>query len=543
MIDTSPDSTATGVRQAKWLSVSFALICFVVGIVGRIYLASHSTINSDEAVVGLMAVHIRHLDTPALFWGQGYGGVEPYVVAAFGTVFGFGTFVITFTPIFLAALATFVLFLILKAKLSTYSALVASAIVWIWPAPAAWNSVKEYGFRGAELVLGLLVVYILTLIRRDPAPLYRWVALGLMAGLAIWATPESVYFLFPCAIYALASLFKLPWSRSLVASMVALVGVMVGALPWIYVTVHSHFLTLKNQTVVSASENYLFRLGVFFHHTLPIALGVQVPLTGAWILGGAEGKYIYLIILLVLVAGSIFAIIRNSILAPVSLSVLIYPFIYAIFPASFYWFDARYVAYLPFLCIVAIVEFLLAIKSLRIFGSTRFFSLPTKVGAIAIAVLLIVSGNYSMWQVGSSGLVEHGRTYNIPMGLIDSLKVRGVRYVYAGYWVAYDLMYLSHESIVSSQVGGADRYPPYDAQVQSAKRAAWIFPTVSVEPPPINSQWGDSPVLQLGNLTSGMLVKYLVDNHIKYSEWTVPGDLVVVYPSTNVTPSVLASQG
>ncbi|HEX2295550.1 MAG TPA: hypothetical protein VHN37_09605, partial [Actinomycetota bacterium] len=56
----------------------------IVGIVFRAWMLRSpiGLLDSDEAVVGLMARHVLDGDFPVFFWGQPYGGPHEAVLAA-----------------------------------------------------------------------------------------------------------------------------------------------------------------------------------------------------------------------------------------------------------------------------------------------------------------------------------------------------------------------------------------------------------------------------------------------------------------------------
>ena len=71
-------------------------IVFALGLLLRCWYLTHQPTNSDVAIVGLMARQILHGHFSAFYWGQTYGGVEPYLVAVMFAVFGQSTIVLEF---------------------------------------------------------------------------------------------------------------------------------------------------------------------------------------------------------------------------------------------------------------------------------------------------------------------------------------------------------------------------------------------------------------------------------------------------------------
>ena len=63
----------------------------------------HRPVNGDEAIAGLLANQIAHGHFSAFYWGQSYGGAEPYLVAVLYRVFGSGIWAMKVVPVLLAA--------------------------------------------------------------------------------------------------------------------------------------------------------------------------------------------------------------------------------------------------------------------------------------------------------------------------------------------------------------------------------------------------------------------------------------------------------
>src|SRR5271165_3555765 len=90
-VATEPPAVAARGREPRrlqlWPVIGATLVAvgIAAGLLGRAWWLTHVTFDSDQAVVGLMAREILHGHFTAFFWGQVYGGVEPFVVAA---VFG-----------------------------------------------------------------------------------------------------------------------------------------------------------------------------------------------------------------------------------------------------------------------------------------------------------------------------------------------------------------------------------------------------------------------------------------------------------------------
>ena len=95
---------AGGRSPSPWVGPGGVVLAVVAGLLVlggvllRLWLLGHAPMNSDEATPGLVAHEILHGHTYAFAWGQQYGGVEPYVLAAAFFLFGQSPFVLDATP-------------------------------------------------------------------------------------------------------------------------------------------------------------------------------------------------------------------------------------------------------------------------------------------------------------------------------------------------------------------------------------------------------------------------------------------------------------
>ncbi|MBV8462402.1 MAG: glycosyltransferase family 39 protein, partial [Acidimicrobiales bacterium] len=270
-------------RASDVVSAAGVIACLGVGVVLRAWLLSHRPINSDEAIVGLMANQILHGHFFAFYWGQHYGGVEPYAVAAVFAVFGQSPLTLDLTPVLLSCVAAILVWRIaLRLVRDRRLAAMAGALAWAVPFPTVFQSTVEGGFRGVVSVCGLGVC-LAALRILDGHRRYRdFVALGLVAGLGWWAVPEIVYFFVPGLVLLAGAVRRRPrtgprwWALRLGASAVAFA---VGALPWLWVNLGSGFVSLRSKGFAGATSPYNHgygsRLVTFFQSALPLQLDLR----------------------------------------------------------------------------------------------------------------------------------------------------------------------------------------------------------------------------------------------------------------------------
>src|SRR5687767_8144142 len=140
-----------------------ALLFAALTIVARLpfLVAGKIPFDSDEAVEGLMAVHVLNGELPAFFWGQAFKGV-PEVYAAAGAFALFGGSVTVLKSVTLAVFAAYVAvnFVLLDTILSRWVAVAASLLLIFCPPPLVLWSLSA----SAEYVFIMLLGTILLLL-------------------------------------------------------------------------------------------------------------------------------------------------------------------------------------------------------------------------------------------------------------------------------------------------------------------------------------------------------------------------------------------
>jgi hypothetical protein len=108
-----------------------------------------------------MAHQILHGHFSAFYWGQDYGGGEPYITALFLGIFGQRGLTLEFTPILLSGMAAVLTWRIaLRVRINRFLAMLAGALVWVAPNVNAWTSALELGFRWLTMCCGLGIVLV-----------------------------------------------------------------------------------------------------------------------------------------------------------------------------------------------------------------------------------------------------------------------------------------------------------------------------------------------------------------------------------------------
>ena len=202
-----PAPSGMAARMARHLPWVLVVLAGTYGTLVRVWLLAHLPLFGDEAVVGLMGRGILagHLD--AFYWGQNYGGAEPYAVAAvLGPINGGPMDSTPLRPSWLRSRPCWPM---------ACSARVASVAPWRrWAAPWSGSGrTPPHGIRCARSVFeaprsaaassscsGALRVQ-----QHRAGMITRLILAG---GAGWWASPEIVYFAVPAVVLLVAG-----WDR------------------------------------------------------------------------------------------------------------------------------------------------------------------------------------------------------------------------------------------------------------------------------------------------------------------------------------------
>ena len=435
------------------------VIVLVVGVAAALrvgVLASDTlgALDSDEAVVGLMARHALDGEPTAFFWGQSYGGtLEPLLVAVAFALAGSSVLALKLVPVALFAVAGYLVWLVGRRTIGVRGAVIAVALFLLGPAYSVWWSTKERGFYGVSLVLSLLVLLLALrlserVVRRDVA------ALGIALGLGLW-TNAMVGFV------ALPAVCWLVWRKPTVLreAWILLAGAGVAASLWIREAVVNDFAPLRPGPE-PGDDTYIDHLNTFFAADLPMALGLRVPFSLEWPAGELPARGVELLAVLAVV----WALARRrgrpwELLAVVAAA---YPFLFAFAPVAAYNLEPRYL--FPLAPVIA----LLAGAAL---GRHTLLAAAVCTSALGLSV----SGLRSLADAD----VIAAATGNIAVPAdaspaIGVLKDAGVRHALASYWLAYRLTFESDETIVVASTGQV-RYPPYQREARRSARPARVY--------------------------------------------------------------------
>ena len=537
-------SGGTGGTAGAGVVWTLAGLAVVVGIALRAWSVSHFPTTSDEAVVGLMAQQILHGHFSAFYWGQPYGGVEPYVIAPAFAVFGSSSWLLHLVPTLLAAGSGLLTWRIARRLVADPAlAALAGAISWAVPEFSMRTSTYEWGFRGVALFCGLLLILVSLRVLDGHRRPWDFAELGLAFGVGFWSSPEVAYFVLPALVLVLQSLWADTGSRKVVRwtgnILVVVLAATLGALPWIWANVRSGLASIGPNAIHLApgSPDFASRLHLFFEYSSGLLLSLRAVDNGNWLLAEPVAVAVELVIVTLLAVSVVLCVLRGGRSLALASGVVAFPFLVAFSPATWYWEDGRYIGYgVPLLVLVMTMGCTEAARRLyrgrrqggraeRRMGRRLMAGVGAGLVALTVANFAVFAGSFFKGWGNPDGPT---------LAALSKLESGRVDDGYADYWVAYRLDFLSGGSLHVTVVGtDPDRWMALNHQVAESRAPAWIF----VPDTPLGaSQFDNAPqIVGPGNVNEAQFIADLHRFHIGYR--TVTAGLVnAVIPDRPVSP-------
>jgi hypothetical protein len=428
-----------------------------VGVALRVFvfMSPISTLESDEAVVGLMALRTLDGDPSIFYWGALYGGSQEAIVtsAAFA-VTGPSTLVLKLVSLAIYACAGLLVWLVGRRTVGEPAARVAAALYWVWPPFFVWWSTKSRGYFASGLLIGLTALLLVLRLRerdskRDAA------LLGGVLGLGLWATLQSF-------LIALPALAWLAWRRPSAYRLVpfAVPGFVIGASPWLAWNIRHGWNAVVPTSVVGSESTYVERFADFFTTVLPMWLGLRAPYSHDWLLAPVFG---WGVLLAALGAFAYTAYRSPRSLEPLVVVAVAFPLLYAASSFAFFTEEPRYLVFLG------------PIPALLLGAALVRGGLLVTVAGLALASALSLAGLVTLEREGLYAPLAPDK--RAPAELAPAIKVleqSGIDRVLANYWIAYRLTFETSERIIASS-SGHWRYQPYREVVQSEPLPGRVF--------------------------------------------------------------------
>jgi len=396
--------------------------------------------NSDSAVVALMAQDIAHHGArPVFFDGSQYAGtLEQFYLASAFRIF---PETVTTQRVAIAALLLAVIafvWLLTREAFGERAALIGGLYLALGPPFFFYRGLTSEGPYTPVYLIGAAILFLLVRVEarslsgRSAGP--EILAVGLLGGLGWWTHPLVLVF----AACALAAVFAGTARRRLNVWSAggSVLAMAIGVLPWLVANVHSGWASLRGPEFARAS-------GFHAREQLDVMLSVGLPtLLGARSMWAAKPLFP---VSPVMAYGELAALVVFG----------------ATLPASRRPSLQRY-------CTVILLTLVLVTPALALSAKRADLREPRLLFPLYFALAplfgtLMTSSGGARWLksvlcLGVAGLhlAAHAAAPRFdppPEELVEGLRQRGIREVYASYWTAYQVTFLSGGDLVGTPFG------------------------------------------------------------------------------------------
>jgi hypothetical protein len=420
--------------------------------------ANQFVIDADEAIVGLMGLHISQgAPWPVFYYGQHYmGSLEPLLVAGVFRLFGVSSQSLAVVPFAFALALIPLTYLLARYVCGRGGALVAATLIALPPTGLVVWSTKARGGFIEVVVLGTLALLLTARwLKRERPSLFGTCLIGFVLGIGWWVNNQIIYFMLPIGFVLLGELLHDEYAqysrvvRVVQHGMSGLFAFLIGGLPfWWYNFTHefASFGMFKR----ASSGDVLSYVGGLFSTALPMLFGAKRFWQAEDVFPGATALAYTLYGLMVLsylvlrarhIAGlSVLKVDTKKPLELFSLFVLgsLCTFVFS----SFGWlYEApRYLLPL-YVGLFILVGFVLE----------QWYQRMRGVGIISFAILLGLSLSSSYLggrAIPGEPLVHQGeRVAKDHTELLNWLTQNKVSWIRTNYWIGYRVAFETQESV------------------------------------------------------------------------------------------------
>jgi 4-amino-4-deoxy-L-arabinose transferase-like glycosyltransferase len=438
-------------------------------------------LESDEAIVGLMARHILEGDRPVFYWGQSYlGALEAYSAAAAFALFGSSTVVLKLVPTLYSLGFVLLSYLVARRLFGHWPALFSALYLAVPPTMLAVWSTKPRGGYAEVLFLGealLLLTLLLPDARRPRVLALVW---GVVGGLAVWTHQLAAFYVLPSAAYLGLAMR----ARVLPVVLPAAVGGALGASPLVVANLTSEFSSVGSlwgsagASLADLPRNLrtLWRLGI------PVVLGLAQPTADldlwrqdwpsrpASLLPVAVAANVLLLLGLVPYRRAVSALLRGERSPMSGPALLVGLVLVTLLMLPLTKFDE----------LVAEPRYALPLYAAApLYAALAWRLLPRKwLLCVALAAPLalnlhnLATANPWLLMPTTAG----ASTPETRGDLIRFLEERDLTRVYADYWLVYPLAFESEERIIAAVMSnGFNRFAPYAHLAYVDPRPAFVM--------------------------------------------------------------------
>ncbi len=453
---------ASGKRAAaqyhyEWFFV-VGLCCLAAMVRLDFMRAGSFVIDSDEAIVGLMAQHMAAGGSiPVFYYGQHYmGSLEPICAAVIFYLFGSSPFTLQLTPFLFSLVLVAIIYQLGREIGGVVAGRVAALLCAVPPVALVVWSFKARGGFVELLVLGACAMLAtVRWLKRNPTDLRYPALISLLIGLGWWVNNQILYFMVPIGIFGGLHLLgavrarQCGFGRTIAIALTSALAFGLGSSPyWIY-NIRKGFPSLGMFGFASLTEIGTYFVGLWTT-ALPIILGAKHFWESSSSFGGATAVVYALygaIFTMVMWArwDSLARLLRGEVdrESQVEICFALVGCACVVFSVSTFGWLSQAPRYL-----LPLYVGLFVICGVWV---SRLFHISSVLGALGLSALLCVNLMSCYWGgrslPGEPAVFEGERVQRDHSELNETLMTLGISLVRTNYWIGYRLAFETNERV------------------------------------------------------------------------------------------------
>ena len=427
----------------------YLIFIVVLGLLLRLYFLQHNdfVIDSDEAIVGLMAKHIlQGTRYPIFYYGQDYmGSMEGILTSLVFSLFGQSNVCLKVVPLLFSVLHIWLTYLIARHFVSPRFSLLAAAFCAFGPnALILWSSKTRGGF--IEIValgsLCFLLAFKILDLKKFKSSLFL---LTFLLGLGWWTNNQIVFYIVPMALFCGFYVFKnSTYLEFIKLALISVFSFLIGSAPFWYANIflEPQWATFKVLFGGTENVNVISNFKGYLSDAIPMILGAKKFWTetdffwGATVLG-------YLLIVLAIFFSWRFSSANNSrkklslILSFVFTVALVFCF------SKFGWLSQAPRYLLPLYSVLPVLYAIAAAAIFNFLGKQSSLLYALCVFLLQLYPLFTANGMLE----GTPFVFGGQRVEKDHTALYKWLENEGYSYVDTNYWIGYRLAFETNERV------------------------------------------------------------------------------------------------
>ncbi|MDQ6885526.1 MAG: glycosyltransferase family 39 protein [Candidatus Dormibacteraeota bacterium] len=472
----------------RWVTLGILGIIVALGLGARLIVGSQVPLDADESVEGIAAFHILHGHFVLMESNARYlGALDSYVLAPFVALFG--TTVLAIRICFAIVGAVYVGLMFVLGRLAFKRdriALLMAAIAAVFPLFALAYGVKARTYGLLLLLEVLCLILAIRLAWRGAPPRPRdWLLFGFVVGLSMWHDVLIATTLFVCVLALLARGRAIGWANLRRGALLSIAAAIVGFAPWLIYNATTRLGSLRHLYTPLTTYNVPTDQAVreVLAIALPIFVGARVNYCGPSMVSTTAVDLALLLLAVAVIWNRrhvLAALARGRFAAiePVDMIVLIGPL--AVLAVTVRWFNALSCEprYLMPLAVPLVTAFVLLLAS--------GWLLRPAAGALLLSLLAVsvITAQRQAALIHGLLIVPGAPSVRVDLpALATRLENERPQAVWANYWLARPIEYVSGDRIVIGAYGGYIAFPEMQSAALAAPHPSWLFMPGSADIP------------------------------------------------------------